>query len=158
MSVREVGVESHGTGAPSEVDLGRRLQQVLVARFGWEAGLDAWQDAMAFAWEHRLEVASMSNPAGYLYRVAQTSVRRDRRWYRPVVLPVPEVGRLPEIEPKLVAALAGLSERQRLAVLLVHAHDWTHEDAAAVLDIDVSTLRNHLRRGLAKLRRRLGVS
>lgn len=156
--MKETRVETPLEGAWPAADRGRRLQQVLVARFGWEAGLDAWQDAMAFAWEHRGELEAMENPTGYLYRVGQTSARRSRRWYRPVSLPVPDAARLPEIEPGLVAALAELSERQRVAVLLVHAHDWTHEDAATVLGIDVSTLRNHLRRGLAKLRRRLGAS
>jgi DNA-directed RNA polymerase specialized sigma24 family protein len=65
--------------------------------------------------------------------------------------------RLPDVEPGLPAALAELSPQQRLAVLLVHAHGWTHDEAATVLEIDVSTLRNHLRRGLLKLRTTLGV-
>lgn len=140
----------------SDVDL-RRLQQVLVARFGWHTGMDAWQDAVVYGWEHRERLAEMGNPLGYLYRVAQTSVRRQSRWQQRIDLPVPPAGRLPEVEPGLVRALAGLSERQRLAVLLVHAHDWTHEEAAEVLDVSVSTLRNHLRRGLDHLRRKLGA-
>ena len=64
---------------------------------------------------------------------------------------------MPDVEPGLPAAIAKLSPQQRLAVLLVHAHGWTHEEAAAALAIDVSTLRNHLRRGLLKLRTKLGV-
>jgi DNA-directed RNA polymerase specialized sigma24 family protein len=99
----------------------------------------------------------MANPDGYLYRVGQSSVRRQHRWRRRVMLPAIPPARLPDVEPGLPAAIAKLSPQQRLAVLLVHAHGWTHEEAATALEIDVSTLRNHLRRGLLKLRTTLGV-
>ena len=135
----------------------RRLRQALVARFGWDAGMEAWHDAVVYGWEHRDRLVGMGNPVGYLYRVAQTSVRRQRRWGRPIDLPVPPPDRLPEIEPALAGCLAALSTRQRVAVLLVHAHGWTHEEAADVLGVNVSTLRNHLRRGLEHLRQGLGA-
>jgi DNA-directed RNA polymerase specialized sigma24 family protein len=138
-------------------DTMRRLRQALVARFGWHLGTEAWQDAAAYAWEHRDRLAGMDNPVGYLFRVAQTSVRRQLRWARRVDLPAPPPDRLPDVEPGLPAALATLSPRQRVAVMLVHAHGWTHEEAAGVLGIDVSSLRNHLRRALDKLRHDLGV-
>jgi RNA polymerase sigma-70 factor (ECF subfamily) len=135
----------------------RRLRQVLVARYGFDLGIEAWHDAMAYACEHADELAGMANPDGYLFRVGQSSVRRQQRWRRRVVLPPVPPDRLPDVEPGLPAALATLSTQQRLAVLLVHAHGWTHEEAATALAIDVSTLRNHLRRGLLKLRTSLGV-
>ena len=135
----------------------RRLRQVLVARYGVDLGVEAWHDAVAYAWAHRDRLAGMTNPVGYLYRVAQTSVRRHRRWSRPIDLPPVSPERLPEVEPGLAAALAGLSDRQRTAVLLVHAHGWSQQEAADVLGLDVSTLRNHLRRGMDRLRRTLGA-
>jgi DNA-directed RNA polymerase specialized sigma24 family protein len=135
----------------------RRLRQLLVARYGFEVGIEAWHDTVAYAWEHQARLASMVNPDGYLYRVGQSSVRRQHRWRRRVVLPAAPPDRLPDVEPGLPAAIAELSHQQRLAVLLVHAHGWTHEEAATALEIDVSTLRNHLRRGLLKLRTTLGV-
>jgi len=135
----------------------RRLRQVLVARFGWEQGMEAWHDAVVYGWEHRDRLMAMQNPVGYLYRVAQTSIRRQRRWGRRIDLPEPPPARLPDVEPGLVRGLATLSTKQRVAVLLVHAHGWTHDEAAAVLGVDVSTLRNHLRRGLDRLRRELGA-
>jgi RNA polymerase sigma-70 factor (ECF subfamily) len=134
-----------------------RLRQALVARYGWEQGHEACQDALAYAWEHADRLRAMDNPVGYLYRVGQTSVRRQQRWSRHVDLPPVIPSALPDVEPGLPAALAALSDRQRLAVLLVHAHGWTHEEAATVLGIDVSTLRNHLQRGLRRLRTTLGV-
>jgi DNA-directed RNA polymerase specialized sigma24 family protein len=63
---------------------------------------------------------------------------------------------LPEIDPRLPGALAALSARQRAAVLLVHAHGWTYDDAAGALGCSVSTLRNHLDRGMRRLRSTLG--
>jgi DNA-directed RNA polymerase specialized sigma24 family protein len=135
----------------------QRLRHVLVARYGWQLGIEAWHDTVAYAWEHHENLAAMANPVGYLYRVAQTSVRRQQRWGRHLSLPPVPADRLPDVEPGLPAAIAELSRQQRLAVLLVHAHGWTHEEAAHVLEIDVSTLRNHLRRGLLKLRTTLGA-
>jgi RNA polymerase sigma-70 factor (ECF subfamily) len=64
---------------------------------------------------------------------------------------------MPDVEPALPGALARLPERQRVAVLLVHGWDWRHEDVAALMGVSVSTVRNHLTRGLDKLRTELGV-
>jgi len=147
-------------GAPdaavSDADA-QRLRQVLVARYGMELGAEAWHDAVAYGWQHRDRLAGMANPVGYLYRVAQTSVRRQRRWSRTVDLVAVDPAHLPDVEPGLPAALASLSARQRIVVLLVHAHGWTQQEAADVLGMDVSTLRNHLRRGMTRLRQKLGV-
>jgi RNA polymerase sigma-70 factor (ECF subfamily) len=134
-----------------------RLRQLLVSRYGWELGVEAWHDAMAYAWEHDTELAAMSNPLGYLYRVAQSSVRRQARSRRRVTLPEVPTDRMPDVEPGLPRALAALTTQQRVAVLLVHAHGWTQADAADALGVEISSLRNHLRRGLTKLRDELGV-
>jgi DNA-directed RNA polymerase specialized sigma24 family protein len=136
--------------------LGRRLREVLVARYGPEVGGEAWQDAVAYGWQHRERLAAMANPIGYLYRVAQTSVRRQHRWRRTVALPIVELGRIPDVEPKLAPALARLSAHQRVAVLLVHAYGWTLQEVADVLEVDKSTVRNHVARALTRLRREVG--
>jgi DNA-directed RNA polymerase specialized sigma24 family protein len=95
----------------------------------------------------------MENPVGYVYRVAcsRTRVRR-----RPVVLAPADRG-MPDVEPGLAPALAALPERQRTAVLLVHGWAWTHQEVAELMGVSVSTVRNHLARGLDTLRARLGV-
>lgn len=56
---------------------------------------------------------------------------------------------LPEIEPGLPAALGGLSERQRVVVVMVHAYGWTRRDAADVLEMSVSTIDSHLSRAFS---------
>jgi DNA-directed RNA polymerase specialized sigma24 family protein len=45
-----------------------------------------------------------------------------------------------------------LSEHQRVAVFVVHGCGWTLRDAAELLGVSVSTLRNHLARGMDHLR------
>jgi len=131
-----------------------RLRHALVAVFGQEQGRDATAEALAYAWEHWSRVGSMDNPAGYLYRVGRS--RGQRRRLRPVFDPVPS-DHLPEVEPGLPVALLALSEKQRVAVVMVHAYDWPRHEAAELLGVSVSTLDTHLQRGLAKLRNGLGV-
>lgn len=101
-------------------------------------------------------MAAMENPVGYLYRVGQTSVRSNVRRRRRAVLPVEEPGyAMPEPNPGLQVALAHLTDDQRVAVLLVHAHGYSYAEAASLLDISVSTLRNHIHRGMNRLRKHL---
>jgi RNA polymerase sigma factor (sigma-70 family) len=151
-------VDAQGIGGPLSADVERRLRQVFVARYGWDRGIEVWRDVVAYAWQHRDRLATMVNPTGYLYRVGQSAARRYGRLHRRVVLPEQPTDELPHVEPGLASALASLSEHQRLAVLLVHGHGWTHETAAEVLGVSKSTLRNHLARGLSRLRKELGVN
>ena len=55
-----------------------RLRIALAARYGPEIGAEAASEAMLYAWEHWGRVQAMVNPAGYLYRVGQSAVRRLR--------------------------------------------------------------------------------
>ena len=130
-----------------------RLRHALVAVFGQDLGREATADALAYGWEHWDRLDGMENPVGYLYRVGRT--RRGQRG-KPVFLPVSSVAS-PDVEPGLPDALSGLSQRQRVAVVMVHAYDWSREEAASVLGVSVSTLDTHLQRGLRKLRASLGV-
>jgi DNA-directed RNA polymerase specialized sigma24 family protein len=130
-----------------------RIRRALTA-LGPTAAQDATAAAMAYGFEHWDRVQGMDNPVGYLYRVGRNSIR-DRRKPMPVDVPVgaAENG----FEPGLPKALNALSERQRAAVLLVHAWGYPLSEAAQVLGLSVSSLRNHLGRGLTRLRRNIGV-
>jgi DNA-directed RNA polymerase specialized sigma24 family protein len=136
------------------VEVEPRLRRALVAFYGVEVGCEATADALALAWERWDSVEAMTNPSGYLFRVGQSRSRRYRR--RPLVLPAVPDSEWPDIDPRLPRALADLSNRQRAAVLLVHAHGWTQSEAADALGCGVSTLRNHLERGMRRLRAALG--
>ncbi len=132
-----------------------RLIAGLVACYGSELGQEAAAEAVAYGWQNWERLRGMSNPAGYLYRVGQSSVRN--RIKPSGYLPLRAVDGLPDFEPGLGPALESLTEQQRLAVILVHALGWSLTDAASLLDVDISTLRTHLKRGLVKLRAALKV-
>jgi RNA polymerase sigma factor (sigma-70 family) len=132
------------------------LKQAFVARFGRNDGVEAASEAFAYAWEHWDRVSVMENPTGYLYRVGRSRTRRIRR--RTPILPAVEASRMPEVEPVLPAALASLSERQRVAVILVHGLGWTQREVADLLGVSRTTLQNHLERGTSRLRRALKES
>jgi DNA-directed RNA polymerase specialized sigma24 family protein len=135
---------------------GVRLRAGLVAAYGPQVGIDAAAEALAYAWEHWPRVQAMANPAGYLYRVGQTAARRGRRKHG--FLPRPAELEIPEFEPRLLPALEGLSESQRVCVVMVHGYGWTPTETAELLDISVSSTRTHLARGLSHLQRTLEVT
>jgi DNA-directed RNA polymerase specialized sigma24 family protein len=96
----------------------------------------------------------MHAPIAYLFRVGQSRTRERKSR---VVFDVPAWAE-PRVEPKLAAALARLTEHQRIAVVLVHGFGWTLRAVAELRGIGVTSVQNHLERGLAKLRADLNVS
>jgi DNA-directed RNA polymerase specialized sigma24 family protein len=131
-----------------------RLRRALVAAYGPEAGRDAAAEALAYAWEHWERLRGIKNLPGYLYRVGQSRSRRRK----PAVLF--ETPGWPErnFEPGLPAALAALSLRQRQAVVLVYGYGCTVREVSELIGVKQSTVHNHVRRGLERLRKNLGVS
>lgn len=152
LSVETSSMESTFTSFVREHE--PRLRWALVARFGPDRGREAAAEALAYGWVHWDRVAVMENPAGYLYRVGyRRGIRRRRR----PVFPTPPERSEPWVEPGLPDALARLSGRQRTAVVLVHSFGWTYVEVAGVMGVSVSTVRNHVARGMAKLRAALEV-
>ncbi len=138
-----------------------RLRRALVAAYGPQLGADATAAALGWAWEHFDRVEAMANPAGYLWRVGQSSTRPARRhasWSTTLAVAPASVTEEPRFEPRLITALDRLSHRQRAAVVLVHGYGYSLTEAADTLGCRVRTLRNHLDRGLTKLRHDLGVT
>ena len=106
---------------------------------------------MAFAWEHWGRLSGVDNVPGYPFRVGQSRTRRKR-----IVSGVPaRVEDFPLFEPGLAPALKTLTTRQRTAVVLVHGFGWTLREVGELTGTKVTTVQNHLERGLAKLRRTL---
>ena len=52
-----------------------RLRASLVAAYGPERGREAVAEALAWAWEHRSDLAAIAYPVPYLYRVGQSKTR-----------------------------------------------------------------------------------
>jgi RNA polymerase sigma factor (sigma-70 family) len=131
-----------------------RLRRAFVAAYGSDRGREATAEALAYAWEHWDRLREEDNVVGYLYRVGQSRTRpRKHRtlfarssvsesWY----------------EPDLVPALGNLSESQRRAVVLVHGFGWTMQEVADLTGVKVTSVQNHVERGLKKLRLALKVS
>jgi DNA-directed RNA polymerase specialized sigma24 family protein len=131
-----------------------RLSRALAAAYGFEDGRDATAEALAYAFEHWARLQHIANLPGYLFRVGQSRGRRRRQ---PVVFAVPECTDY-AFEPGLPHALASLTQRQRLAVVLVHGYGYTLREVAELTGIRPTTVQNHLARGLARLRSRMGVT
>ncbi len=134
-----------------------RVAVALTAALGQEAGREATAEAFAYAWEHWDRVGGMENPAGYVYRVGRSRVRRRR---------TPPAGlgtadgehRESWVEPGLVAALERLSPRQRTVVVLMEGYGHTPQEVAELLGVSRSSVRRHNDRALRKLRSALGVT
>lgn len=132
-----------------------RLRRALIAAYGFEDGRDATAEALAYAWEHWDKLAEIKNLPGYLFRVGQTMSRRRRQ---AVVFTPPDGTSQPLFEPGLPAALADLTERQRLAVVLVHGYGYTHREVSELTGLKQTSIQNHVERGLARLRALMGVT
>jgi DNA-directed RNA polymerase specialized sigma24 family protein len=132
-----------------------RLRHALVAGHGPELGREVAADALSYAWEHWERIEVMENPAGYLYRVGQRLAKRPRS---ETLFPAPASDPQPWIEPALPTVLASLTQRQRVAVVLVHGYGFTHQETSDLLGVSRGSVQRHLDRGLAKLRNSMGVS
>lgn len=132
-----------------------RLRYALVAVFGPDRGLEATNVALTYAWEHWARVASLENPAGYVYKVGHRSATRVGR-SEPTIFPSAPM-ELPWVEPGLPKALRSLTERQRVVVTLIHAFGFSQREVADLLSVSTGSVQRHVDRGLKKLRAALGV-
>jgi RNA polymerase sigma factor (sigma-70 family) len=129
----------------------------LVTRNRYEAE-DLTQEAFVRVLESWDRVAELEDPHGYLYRTAMNGFRR--RYGRAMMAAkrsmrlVPSDDQIAEIDERDAAlrALAGLSPRQRAAVVLTDMLGFTSEEAARMLGIRASTLRMHASRAHAALK------
>ena len=133
------------------------LRYALVAQLGYQTGREATQDALVYAWEHWDRIRSVSNPGGYLFRVARRRALRQRATRGSVGMDLPGSDS-PRMEPKLDNALRQLSKRQRSVVFLVEGLGLTYQETADQLGISRSAVQTHLERALARLRSELGVT
>lgn len=130
------------------------LRRALVARNGVEDGCEAAAEAIAWAWEHRAAVEEMTNPLGYLFRVGQSSLRRERRIRarRGQLRVEPYVESVTPLDSDLFAGLRRLTADQRTAVVLVHMYGFSYRQVAGVMDVSEAAVTNYVHRGLRRLR------
>ena len=129
----------------------------LVTRNRYEAE-ELAQDAFVRVLERWDRVSVMDDPRGYLYRTAMNAFRSR---YRRVVLaakralsvtPPDDAMAVVDARDAAVRALATLSPRQRVAVVLTDLLGYTSEEAARMLGIRASTVRMHTSRAHAALK------
>ena len=128
-------------------------------------GDDLVQDALERAWRKRDSWRQEGSVRSWLFKILYRVFLNSRRGER---IPHEELSEdtmaasgvesLPPQEARLMAddmvrALAALPEEQRSPVLLVALENVSYEEAAAILDIPVGTLRSRLSRGRETLRR-----
>lgn len=119
---------------------------------------DIAQEAFLKLWERWDEIERISDPTAYLFRVALNGFRMRRRRAATAirrVAPMP-VGRDEFVEADMRVdvrrLLLGLSPRQRAALLLVDLLGYPSEQAARILRVRPSTVRNLASQGRRALR------
>ena len=120
------------------------------------------QEAFARLLERWQRVRAMDDPVGYLYRVAMNVVRsRYRRTRLAAGLIQAEVPRdeIAEVDERdaVTRMLSPLNSRQRAALILTAAFDYSSEEAGDILGVKGSSVRVLTTRARAAVRR-LGVT
>lgn len=130
------------------------LEPIMIVRYGKTTGAEVAGDLREYAWEHASRLAAMDNPAGYLYRVAQSKSRRYRRWDRGVDLPGerPSLNLTTEVDAQLHDELARLGADDRTIVVMVHSYGHSYDEVAAVTGLTAGAVRNRLHRAMTRLR------
>jgi RNA polymerase sigma-70 factor (ECF subfamily) len=120
---------------------------------------DLMQDAFVKVLQRWDLVQSLADPTGYLYRTAMNGFRTKYRRARMVVrktmsLGRSEVDRFSEVEMReeVRRALAGLTPRQRAAIVLTELLGYPPSEAARSLGIKASTVRALTTQARATLR------
>lgn len=151
MEERVTGADRRPEFQEFVIERGPAIRRALVGRYGVEIGVEAYSDAIEYAWAHWARVGAMANPAGYLFRVGQSRSRRHRTRRAPVQLPAEQQSDTAE-DPALHEALWRLPPAQRTAVLLVHGYQYSYRDAADLMTVSEAALRNYVHRGTTRLR------
>lgn len=116
------------------------------------------QDAFVRVLERWDRVREMSEPRAYLHRTAmnlfRSRYRRSLLAARRALGSAPHDDGIDEVDAMdaTVRALAGLSPRQRAAVVLIDLLGYPSEEAARMLGIRASTVRMHASRAHAALK------
>ncbi len=132
-----------------------------------EEAQDVLQDVYVRVLDGRARFAGQSSVKTWLFAVIRrtASEHRRRHWLRAALMerwlqpgPIGEgachEGELEtsEVNERLRASLARLSQRQQEVLHLVFYQDLTIEEAAALLSISLGSARTHFERGKARLR------
>jgi RNA polymerase sigma factor (sigma-70 family) len=142
-----------------EAEHERLLRALFVMTGSAEEADELMQDAFVAVWERWDRVGGMRDPTGYLYRTAMNRFRSRRRAARlagrRIVKADPRPDPFEAVDDRdlVVRALAGLSARQRAALVLTDLLEFDSEEAARMLGVRPSTVRALASQGRAALRK-----
>lgn len=108
---------------------------------------DLMQEALLRVWERWEHVRTLENPVGYLYRTAMNlhrkRLRRAAVAIRHAVRPGTARDPLDEVESRdeVLRALARLTPRQRMSLVLMDLLDHSSEEAARLMGVSATTVR-----------------
>jgi DNA-directed RNA polymerase specialized sigma24 family protein len=144
-------------GDEALTELTTTLRRAFTVALGPDLAADALGEALAYYAENGERVRSLENPTGYLFTVGRRRAERFTRTRRSSrTFPPPASVGMPDVEPRLVDAIARLSERQRVCVVLVHGFGYRNREVGELLDISAESVQTHCRRALTTLRDELG--
>ena len=120
------------------------------------------QDAFLSLWVRWDHVSSLEDTRGYLYRTAMNvfrkRYRRAKLAIRRAIAAAPLADPFEGIDEQqdLLAAVAGLTSRQRAALVLLDVVDMTSEEAGRALGVTAGTVRGLATRARAAIRDTMG--
>src|SRR5262245_9481550 len=124
---------------------------------------DLMQDAFMRLWERWDRIDQITDPTGYLFRVALNGFRMRRRRAATAlrkIAPIADERDLfaeAEMRTDVQRLLLGLTVRQRAALLLVDLLGYPSEEAARILRVRPSTVRALATKGRRALRAKEGA-
>ena len=156
-----MGANSGGDDSFEEAfdDLFPRAERLAYQILGNRAAAeDVAAEALARTYSHWRRIGKLPHRDGWVLRVATNLAIDEVRRRRPE--PDADTGMDPEeaatVRVALAAALAKLSRRQRTVVTLHYLSGLTEAEVADSLGLSLPTVKTHVRRGMASLRRTLG--
>jgi RNA polymerase sigma factor (sigma-70 family) len=129
----------------------RPLRAFLV-RMGSMDADDVAQEAFLKAWRFAGQYDGRARYSTWLTRIAWRCRLDALRRQRAPEADVSEPLQSPVARLDVHDMLARLSEKERAALVLCEGHGWTHDEAAALLDLPLGTLKSAVARAKAKCR------
>lgn len=119
---------------------------------------DLMQDALLKVWERWNHVRGLDDPSGYLYKTALNLYRKRLRRAAVAIKHVvglrPRRDGLDEVESRdtVLRALAAITPRQRMSLVLTDLLDYSSEDAGRLMGVKPATVRVLASQGRSALR------
>lgn len=120
---------------------------------------DLAQESFLEAWRKLSHYRGEGSFAGWLTRIAWSRFLMEARKRKPELmedLPEQGVETSPDAKLDLESAMRKISAAERAALTLCYALGHSNEEAAAILDMPLGTVKSHILRGREKLRALMG--